>query len=279
MKRTLIFLIIFCVTGVSWAKEVKVVTSFYPVYIMALNVTKGAPGVSVVNLTPSIQGCLHDYSLTTRDMQKLGDADIFIVNGAGMEGFLENLAKQYPKLKVIKLADRIPLIDNNPHIWLSISGAIMQVKNLGERLAGLDPGNAPLYQKNTDAYVVKLERLGLKMYAALKPYKGVKIITLHDAFPYFAREFGLEIVAVVEREPDAQPSAKDLSEIIQLIKKEGVKAIFSDDWYPVSYLDTIAMESGASVYFIDPAVSGPNDPGAYIEIMQNNLDTLKEALK
>lgn len=279
MKRVIIFLLLFFGITVSEAREIKVVTSFYPAYIMALNVTKDAPGVSVANLTPSIKGCLHDYSLTTADMQKLSDADIFIVNGAGMEGFLRNIAAQCPKLKVVKLADRVPLIDNNPHIWLSISGAIMQVKNLGMSLAGFDPGNASFYQKNTDAYVVKLEKLGLKMYSALAPYKGAKVITLHDAFVYFAREFGLEIVAVVEREPDAQPSAKDLSEIIQLIKKEGVKAIFSDDWYPVSYLDTIAMESGAPVYFINPAVSGPNDPGAYIEIMQNNLDTLKEALK
>ena len=278
-KSLLVFILMLCGIGAAEAKEVKVVTSFYPLYIMALNVTKDVPQVTVSNLTPSINGCLHDYVLSTTDMQRLAEADIFIANGSGMEGFLENVTKQYPRIQVVKLTDRIPLIDDNPHVWLSISGAIMQVKNLGIAMEGFDPERAELYQKNTDAYVVKLEKLGLKMYSALAPYKGAKIITLHDAFPYFAQEFGLEIMAVVEREPGAEPSAKELGEIIELIKKEGVKAIFSDQWYPSAALDTISRETGAPVYFINTAVSGDNDPGAYIATIQSNIDTLREALK
>ena len=86
MKEILAFLILFCVTGISEAREIKVVTSFYPAYITALNVAKDIPGVSVSGLTPSDKGCLHDYSLTINDMHRLSDADIFVVNKADREG-------------------------------------------------------------------------------------------------------------------------------------------------------------------------------------------------
>ena len=279
MRIFLIFILLLCGIASAQAKDIKIVTSFYPVYIMALNVAKDLPQVKVYNLTPDALGCLHDYALSSADMQKLAEADIFIANGAGMEGFLEKVASQYPKLRIVRLAEGIPLIDSNPHVWLSISGAVMQVKKLGASLRELDPENAALYEKNTDAYVVKLERLGLKMYSVLAPYKGAKVITLHDAYPYLAQEFGFEIVAVIESEPGAQPSAKDLSEIIDLIRSRNIKTIFSDQWYPAPSLETISRETGAAVYFVDPATSGPDEPGAYIEIMQKNIETLKEALK
>jgi zinc transport system substrate-binding protein len=155
----------------------------------------------------------------------------------------------------------------------------MQVKRLGMVMEEVDPDNAQAYRKNTDAYVVKLEKLGLDMYRALARFRGAKIITLHDAFPYFADEFGLNIVAVVERGPGGQPSAKELSEIITLIKKSGVKAILSDEDYPVPALETISQETGVPVYFINTAVNGPDDPDAYLDIMRKNTKTLQEALK
>jgi zinc transport system substrate-binding protein len=117
------------------------------------------------------------------------------------------------------------------------------------------------------------------MKTALAPYKGRKIITFHDAFPYFAEEFGLSIAAVVEREPGSAPSAKDLSETIDLIRKAGIKVLFSEPQYPATAVETIARETGAKVYLLDPGVTGPDDPGAYITIMKANLKTLLEALK
>jgi zinc transport system substrate-binding protein len=279
MRMLLGSLIIFFAMGIAEAKEIRVVTSFYPIYTIALNVTKDVPGVSVSNLTPGISGCLHDYALNPSDMQKLSTADIFVVSGAGMEAFLEEVARQYPKLEIFRLSDRVPLLDGNPHVWLSISGAIMQTKNLGLAMAGIDPENSEFYRKNTDTYVVKLEALGLKMYKGLLPFKGSKVITLHDAFPYLAEEFGLDIVAVVEGKPGAEPSAKELSEIIELIKAKKVRAILSEEWYPVPSLETISRETGIGVYFVNAATKGPSSPDAYLQIMQKNLETLEEALK
>jgi zinc transport system substrate-binding protein len=242
-------------------------------------VAKDVPGVKVINLTHGAQGCLHDYALTTDDMRTLSQADIFVVNGAGTEGFLEEVAKQYPELKIVRLTDTVPLIENNPHVWLSISGAVVGAKNLGRAMQDLDPDHSGLYQKNTEDYILKLELLGMKMYSQLSPYKGAKIITLHDALVYFAREFGLEIVAVIEREPGAQPSAQDLAQIIEVVRKCGVKAIFSDQWALVPALQTVTLETSVPNYVLDLAVSGPDDPEAYIKIMQKNAQTIIEALQ
>ncbi|MFH0752963.1 MAG: metal ABC transporter substrate-binding protein [Candidatus Omnitrophota bacterium] len=265
-------------------KPIKVVASFYPIYIMVLNVAKDVPGLTVANLTPPMTGCLHDYTVTTNDMKKLAGADIFVANGAGMEAFLDRIVLQYPQVKIVQLAEGIPLVKgmgdegDNPHVWVSISNAIVEVKNLGMNLEKIDPVHAEIYRKNTADYAGKLEALRLRMQAGLVPYKGQKIITFHEAFPYFAQEFGLEIAAVIAREPGSEPSARELADTVDIIRKEGIKALFSEPQYPSSAAQTIARETGATVYRLDPFVNGPDDPDAYFKIMEKNLEVLRNAL-
>jgi len=266
-------------------KEIRIVASFYPVYIMARNVIKDVPGVSLENLTPPFTGCLHDYALTAADMKKLAGAQALIVNGAGMESFLEEVAARHPGLRVIGVSEGISLIKSgdeaNPHIWVGISGAVKQVKNLGAAMQSLDPAHKEFYAQNTADYAAKLDSLRKQMHAQLSSYKGRKIITFHEAFPYFAEEFGLEIAAVVEREPGSEPSAKELAETIDLIKNSGGDGcvLFSEPQYPSSAAETIAAETGLKVYVLDPAVSGPDEDGAYFKIMEKNLEVLKNAFR
>ncbi len=289
---TFILLIFFMVcsfvsvgNAASEAKEIKIVASFYPMYIMAKNVAKDVPGVSVQNLTPPLTGCLHDYTVTTNDMKKLADAQVFVANGAGMESFLDKIIAQHPTIKIIQLSEGIPLIKgegnegDNPHLWVSISNAIIQVKNLGKAMEEFDSLHKELYAKNTADYVAKLETLRQKMHSELAPYKGRSIITFHEAFPYFAQEFDLKIAAVVEREPGSEPSAKELADTIELVKKNGIPALFSEPQYPAAAAGTIAKETGAKVYVLDPAVTGPDDYDAYINIMEDNLKVLKQAFQ
>ena len=294
MRKTLTIIILLALaSGLGWArtggggegKGPKIVASFYPMYIMARNVADKVPGVTVSNMTTATTGCLHDYTVTTNDMKKLAGAQIFVANGAGMESFLDKVVAQYPGIKVIQTSDGIPLIKgggdegDNPHVWVSISNAIAQVKNLGKALAKYDPAHEQVYEKNAAAYIAKLETLRQKMHRALAPYKGASIITFHEAFPYFAREFGLKIAAVVEREPGSEPSAKELADTIKLIRGHKAKALFSEPQYPSSAADAIARETGLKVYVLDPAVTGPYDNNAYINIMERNLGVLKTALK
>ncbi len=260
------------------ARPLKIVTSFYPMRIMALNVTRAVPDVVLGSLASSGAGCLHDYALTSGDMKQLADADVFIANGAGMEPFLERVAARYPGLKIITLAEGLPLVDGNPHVWVSVDGAIAEVGKLAAELAKVDPPHAALYRQNASAYTGKLEVLRDGMKAALAPYRGKGIITFHEAFVYFAREFGLNIVAVVEREPGSEPGAKELAATIETVKASGIKALFSEPQYPDAAARTIARETGAEVYLLDPAVTGPDDPGAYLAIMTKNSEVLAHAL-
>jgi zinc transport system substrate-binding protein len=258
-------------------------TTFYPIYIEALNVTKDIPGVKLVNIAPLAAGCLHDYQLTPDDLKKMNEADILIINGAGMESFTDKISSQLPDLQIVDASRGISLIksgenDYNPHVWVSITNTIQQVKNIGEQLAVLDPGHAVQYASNTEAYVAKLEDLRGRMHQVVDSTNNKEIVTFHEAFPYFAQEFDLHITAVIEREPGSEPSAAELAETINIIEDTGTKVLFTEPQYPARSAETIALETGTKVYVLDPAVTGPLEPDAYLKIMENNMRTLQEAL-
>lgn len=266
------------------AKTVTIVTSFYPVYISAINVAKDVPGVKVVNMTQQATGCLHDYQLVPNDLKTLSEAQIFIINGAGMEAFMDKVVSQLPDLKIIDASKGIPLLrgegeaGDNPHVWVSISNAIQQTRNIGSQLAVLDPDHAAQYDANSTAYAAKLEELRARMHHTLDGVKNRNIITFHEAFPYFAQEFKLNIAAVIEREPGSEPSAAELAETMETVREAKIKALFTEPQYPAKAAETIANETGAKLFILDPAVSGPMEPDAYIKIMEANLRTLEEAL-
>ena len=260
-----------------------VLTSFYPIYIHTVNVTKGVAGVDVANLTPSLTGCLHDYQLTTADMARLIRARILVVNGAGMESFLDQAIRQAPALKVVNASEGIALIKTgageNPHVWASLALAARQVQNIAAGLARADAGNAEAYQRNARAYVARLEALRDRMHEGLRDLRTRDIVTFHEAFPYFAAEFQLNVAAVIEREPGAEPGARELARTAEIVKSKGVRALFVEPQYPPGAAEAIARETGARMYRLDPAVTGPMDPDAYLRIMEANLAVLKEALK
>ena len=267
-----------------WANQsLRVVTSFYPVYIAALNVTAGIPGVEVSNLASPHVGCLHDYQLTAGDVRRLADADILLVNGAGMEPFLGKVAQQSPKVRVVEVSEGIPLLEGNPHVWVSLEGARRQTENIAAALAAAAPDRADAFRTNASAYNASLSALEEKMRAALAPYAGTPIVTFHEAFPYFARDFDLDLAGEIEREPGAEPSARELADTVKLVRERKVKALFAEPQFPDQSAQVVARETGVRVYSLDPVVTGPSDPeearGAYLRAMEKNLEVLQEALR
>lgn len=265
--------------------KVRIVASFYPMYISLLNLTEGVDNVEVENMTGPQTGCLHDYSITTENMKTLEDADIFVINGAGMESFMDKVTSEISNLKVIEASEGIDLIKgdgdegDNPHVWVSISENIKQVENIGKKLQEYDPDNAEQYKSNTEKYIKKLQDQKDKMHKELDNLPNRDIITFHEAFPYFAKEFNLNIAGVIEREPGTEPDAEELKETIEKVKESKIKVLFAEPQYPAKAAESIAKETGAKVYTLNPAVTGDNDKDAYINIMNKNLEVLKEALK
>ncbi len=263
-----------------------IVTSFYPMYVATINITQGVDGVTVTNMTKPQTGCLHDYQLMTEDMKTLEKADAFVINGAGMESFLDKVVNQQKNLKIIDASKGIELLkdgdEENPHVWLSVTDAILQVKNIAEQLKAADPKHADAYEKNAAAYIKKLEALKAEMHAELDTVPNKDIVTFHEAFPYFAKEFGLNIISVVEREPGTEPTPAELQETIEQVKKLPVKVLFTEPQYSPSAAETIARETGAKIYTLDPVVTGEaNDEAinAYIDTIKKNMKTLKTALQ
>ena len=268
------------------AEPFRIVTSFYPMYVATINITDGVDGVEVYNMTKPQTGCLHDYQLVTEDMKTLEKADAFVINGAGMEDFMDKVTEQQKKLKVIDASRGIELIHDdeegdNPHVWLSVTDAITQVRNIADQLKEADPTHAAAYEKNAAAYIEKLTSLKSEMHAALDTVPHKDIVTFHEAFPYFAKEFNLNIIGVVEREPGTEPTPTELQETIEQVNALPTKVLFTEPQYSPAAAETIARETGAKIYTLDPVVTGEATPAAknaYIDTMKKNMQVLKEAL-
>ena len=269
------------------AEPFRIVTSFYPMYVATINITDGVDGVEVYNMTKPQTGCLHDYQLMTEDMKTLEKADAFVINGAGMEDFMDKVTEQQKKLKVIDASRGIELIHDdeegdNPHVWLSVTDAITQVRNIADQLKEADPAHAAAYEKNAVAYIEKLSSLKSEMHAALDNVPHKDIVTFHEAFPYFAKEFNLNIIGVVEREPGTEPTPTELQETIEQVNALPTKVLFTEPQYSPAAAETIARETGAKIYTLDPVVTGEATSAAknaYIDMMKKNMKTLQEALK
>ncbi|CUO91729.1 metal ABC transporter substrate-binding protein [Clostridium disporicum] len=292
------------------SNEITIVTSFYPIYISTLNIIKDVPNVKLINMTKAQTGCLHDYQLSPEDLKTLSSADIFVVNGAGMEGFLDKVISNEKDLDIVDSSEGIKLLtadgeehshddenhnhdeeethaddhdhEDNPHVWVSISNNIKQVQNIANGLAKYDPDNADKYEANAKEYISKLEALKTEMHEVIDTLPNRNIITFHEAFPYFAEEFNLNIVGVVEVEPGTEPSPKQLEETIEIAKNNNVKALFTEPQYAAKAATTISNETGIPLYTLDPIVTGDSTSDAYddyITKMEQNLETLKEALK
>jgi zinc transport system substrate-binding protein len=267
------------------SRPVRILASFYPIYVATLNVAGGIPGVEVGELAPPVTGCLHDYCLTTADLARLSGADVFVVNGAGMEEFLDKVVAQLPRLRVVRASEGIELLPaagggaGNPHVWLSVTLHIRQVRTIAEQLGRADPPHAREYAANAAAYVARLEGLRARISDGLAGLRSRDIVTFHEAFPYFAREFGLRVAAVIEREPGSEPSARELAETVAAVRRAGVQALFAEPQYPAKAAAAVARETGARLYVLDPVVSGPESADAYVAAMERNLRELQRALR
>nr|WP_318711488.1 metal ABC transporter substrate-binding protein [uncultured Treponema sp.] len=264
---------------------IKITATFYPLYVSLLNITDGVEGIELSLLSPPDTGCLHDYQLTTKDMKKIENSNILVANGAGMEDFIEKILET-KKDSLIIASEGFELTDNNSHVWVSPEGAIHQTQRIVEGLSHLDPSNATKYVMNGNAYLLKLQNLRNHMHSILDEYSGKKIVTFHEAFPYFASEFNLEIASVIEREPGEAPGPKELkeqiSEINSIISGGNKIALFAEPQYSSSAAEIIAKETGLKVYELDPCVTGNLKSeyikDSYITAMKKNAEVLKEAL-
>ena len=260
---------------------IRVTASFYPVYIIAENVVGEVPGIDLRSMAQPQTGCLHDYQLTTADMRSLEDTDLFIVNGGGMESFLDNALELFPELDVIDTSAGVTSLDghdhghtghdheNNSHYWMYPENAVVQAENICGALSEICPEYADEFRQNTDAFKESVS--GIETFDG----KGISVCVFNEAFEYLHLSYGFDISAVVEMDENETPSAKELAEIITEINEGGIDLLIAADDASKTVADTIARETGAGVVVLDPVLTGDPVPERYTEAMNENARILK----
>lgn len=304
LLMTLLFLLMAaCGCAAQESGERVIVTSFYPMYVFAQNVAKDVPGVRVVNMADQSVGCLHDYQLQTRDMVTLESASVLVINGGGMEQFMDKIAQTYASLPIVSASEGIDMLESahshghdddhdhehehdhddtcvlNAHVWLDPQLACAQVKNIAAGLSAADPQNAAAYEANAAAYCERIAAMDAEIAALLAPYTGEKIIAFHEAFVYFAQAYGLEVAGLIENDDGEEPGTRELAQICDRVKELGIHALFIEAQYPQKAAQTIARETGATVYQLDPVVSGDGALDSYERAMRENARVFAEAFE
>ena len=258
-------------------EQYTVVTSFYPMYIAALNVVGENDHVRLENLSEPQTGCLHDYQLTPADMQLLSTADAFIINGGGIESFLGEVAEQYPGLTIINASEQVDMIEDNAHAWMNIEDYMTQVKTITEGLSSADPEDAESFSENADAYLNKLSALKEQADEIKTLTEGQDIVIFHEAYEYVAEEFGMQVTYVMDLDEERQVSAGEVADVVRAVKDGGVHVILAEELYGKDMGDTVESETDAKVCYLDTLVRGDYDADSYLNAMQQNITLLKEA--
>ena len=259
--------------------NVKIVTSFYPMYIIAENITDGASNIELVNMADVNVGCLHDYTLTTEDMKKVENADIFISNGLGMENFLDKVISTNSSMQIIdssKEAENIVLhVEGvNPHIWTSTETYITQINSIKDGLQEADNANSEVYEANANEYIQAIKDLKQKYSEKLQVLKGMKAITLNEAFEYLGQELGMEMTVIETDHEESTLSAEMLRNLIDKMKEQDIKMIIVAKEDNKTNAETIANETGARIYELNSGLTGSLDKDAYIKAMEENWKIL-----
>ena len=261
--------------------NIKIVTSFYPMYIMTLNITNGIDGVEVANMADNYVGCIHDYTLTTSDLKKFENADIFIENGYGIENFSQKIIDSYPNVQIIDSGNKITDViqeeggEVNAHFWTSIDNYILQVNEIKDRLKEIDKNNANKYEENASNYISKLENLKQKYNSELEQVKGKKVVSLNEAFSYLFKFAGIEEELIETDHEQSALSAEEVKNVIDMINNENIEAIIIAENDDEQNALAIANETNAKIYRLKDGMSGDNSTNSYINIMEENLEILK----
>lgn len=272
--------------------DIKVVTSFYPMYIIAENVIGDTDGISLSNMAQPQTGCLHDYQLTGGDMRTLDNADLFIINGGGMESFLANALSLFPEMNILDTSAGTNCLDEthehhqhdheehsghdhetNPHFWIYPENAAVQAQNICNALSEILPEKSEAFQANTDRFISELN--------SIETFDGggIKACVFNEAFEYLSLSYGIDIELCVEMDENETPSAKELAEIIDTVNAEDISLLIAADDASKAIADTIARETDAGVIVLDPILTGDYSPSRFIEALNGNARILKGSVE
>ncbi len=255
-----------------------------PVYQFTAMLCDGT-GIPVTRLVTESVSCLHDYSLKVGQVKAAEAADVIVITGAGMEDFMADILEGKT---VIDGAQDVPLLEDcheegheghhhefDPHYWLDPYRAEIMARTICRERQKVYPTHAETLQANLEALVLELTQLQHYLQQELSGWEeNPGILTFHDGFAYLDEVTSPEILMAIEEESGSEASAKTLIQLIELVRRHNVTAIFTEENGSVSAAQVIARETGAKIYSLSMCLSGDD----YFAAMYRNIDTLKEAL-
>jgi manganese/iron transport system substrate-binding protein len=251
----------------------------------------GGDRVRVESLVPK-GGEVHTFDPTPSDIRRVTAARLVFRNGLGLDDWLgELVAATGTQAPVVALGEDLPGVTllageergepANPHLWMNVAYASAYAERIADTLTTADPDGAETYDANLAAYQKRLA--ALDAYAKTRlgaiPEANRKVVSFHDAFPYFAAAYGLTVDGTVVDAPGQDPSAGQIAALVARIREAGVKAIFAEAQFDPAIVETIAQETGATVVsdlYDDTLGDPPQD--TYEGIMRWNVDRVADAL-
>ncbi len=282
------------------ARPLTVVASFSILADLARQV--GGTGVTVTSLAP-VETDLHHFQPRPSEVRGVGAADVFVINGLGLEGWAERLAEaagfKGKGVVASKGIKALAAVDNHaghshghshgkgaapdPHAWQDVANTRIYIANIRDGLTAADPAGAAAYAGNATAYLRQLDALDaeIKSMLAAIPRAERRVVTTHEAFNYYGDAYGVDFLGASGISADAEPSARQFAALIAQIRKDKIKALFLEKGMQPRLLEQLSRETGVRIggtLYAD-TLSGPTGPAtSYIEMMQSNTKALVAAL-
>jgi manganese/iron transport system substrate-binding protein len=252
----------------------------------------GGEGVVVTSLVP-MGGEVHTFDPSPSDVVRVAEAQLVVMNGLGLDDWLADVvADAGSTAPILKLGEDLEGVEYlgddhdaeaaNPHLWLDVAHARRYAARIGAALAAADPGGAAGYESGAAAYDARLGELDAEIRSRLGevPQSHRQVVSFHEAFPYFAAAYGLEIVGVIIDAPGQDPSAGEIAELVGAIRSSGARAVFTEAQFSPDVAQTVAAEAGVAVVRdLHTDSLGDAPATTYLGMMRSNVDKVVEALR